>query len=254
MTFVRKEKKSGSSGTTKFNGNRPITLQNTDLYGKTFGGKTVVEFLEGFFPSEPPVISMSVSNALREYGSSNTGVLTWSVVKKTNPITNIQVSGEVIAPTGNNQNGTKNITTLANTNTSYTASCSDGTKGTNVTVTITYQSKRRWGKIAKDGINQAITDADILALTGAGVGTGSEFATNRVKNYNGITGGGQYLVFAFPTSFGTPTFKINGLTNNAFTKVRSNSPFVNGLGYSENIDVWVTNTIYASAIASFDVV
>jgi len=60
--------------------------------------------------------------------------------------------------------------------------------------------------------------------------------------------GGNYLFFAWPVIFGTPIFKINGLTNTSFTKVKSNFVFVNELGFSGvNYDVWISNTPYGTS-------
>ena len=50
------------------------------------------------------------------------------------------------------------------------------------------------------------------------------------------------------TAFGTPTFKINGLSNSAFTKVKSNFVFTNESNFSGvNYDVWISNTAYGTS-------
>ena len=59
---------------------------------------------------------------------------------------------------------------------------------------------------------------------------------------------GNYLFFAWPTVFGTPIFKVNGLTNTSFTKVKSNFVFTNEVGFSGvNYDVWISNTSYGTS-------
>ena len=60
------------------------------------------------------------------------------------------------------------------------------------------------------------------------------------------------MVVAFPSSFGTPTFTINGLTSTAWTKVRDNA-FVNSSGGTTSYQVWVSNTQMNAAIASFTI-
>jgi hypothetical protein len=90
-------------------------------------------------------------------------------------------------------------------------------------------------------------------LEWSGVGSGSEFSTTRVKNYNGINGNGNYLVLAWPTAWGYPTFVVNGLLTRAFTRVNATYSLTNAYGYTASYDVWVSNTIQNSAIASFQI-
>ncbi len=209
-----------------FNGARPITRAVTGLNGVTPGGTSLKDFIEKtFYPAVAPTISMSGGN-IRELGSSNAVTINWSVTKGTNPITSITIAGNVITPTGNNQSGSIVVNITQNIDTVLSGS-------------VTWQNKRYWGKVATNG---APSDATILALTGAGVGAGSELSTTRAKTYTGINGAGQYLIFAFPTSFGTPSFTVNGLPNTAFTKIRANSAFTNASGYTTNYDVWLSNT------------
>ena len=62
---------------------------------------------------------------------------------------------------------------------------------------------------------------------------------------------GMYLVFAWPSVFGTPSFVVNGLLSTAFTKVRGVSnlnSFTNELGFTSNYDVWVSNTAQNSPL------
>jgi hypothetical protein len=74
------------------------------------------------------------------------------------------------------------------------------------------------------------------------------FATSRTLNLPDYVAGDNYLFFAWPTSFGAPTFKINGLSNSAFTKVKSGFTFVNESGFSGVVyDVWISNTIYGTS-------
>jgi hypothetical protein len=80
------------------------------------------------------------------------------------------------------------------------------------------------------------------------VGTGSELSTNLTKTYTNMNGNGNYLIFAFPSTFGNPSFIVNGLSNNAFTKVKSNFLFTNQFGYITNYDVWISNTIQNSPL------
>jgi len=97
----------------------------------------------------------------------------------------------------------------------------------------------------------SIVGTQPLWADGAGIGSGKELRTNRLRSYNGIDGAGQYLAFAWPTSFGTPSFTINGLPNTAFTKISSSISFTNMHSYTTNYDVWLSNTAQNSPITSF---
>jgi hypothetical protein len=103
-----------------------------------------------------------------------------------------------------------------------------------------------WGTTAKNGTTQPILDADILALTG------SELRGDRLKTFTNFGGGGTRLIFAIPATYGTPQFKVNGLSNTAFTKVRTGA-FVNQYGATVNMDVWVSDNIYNSPLDSVQI-
>ena len=96
-----------------------------------------------------------------------------------------------------------------------------------------------------------ISDSVIKSLNGAGVSPGYVLTNTFSKTYVNINGGGMYLVFAWPSVFGTPSFVVNGLLSTAFTKVRGVSnlnSFTNELGFTSNYDVWVSNTAQNSPL------
>lgn len=240
--------------------------------GTTFSG-TVQDALDKvLYPYVAPLPAMSASGATRQFGSSTAVTLSWSVTKKSNTITSITVDGTSVSPTGGNQAGTKavvathsSVPVSTSESQSYSMSVGDGTSTPSTTATVTWMNKIYWGRVDLSGIGNpnltlspgsaaavgaAITDTIIKALNGAGVSPGSALATSWSKTYTNINGSGQYLVWAFPASFGaTPTFVVNNLPNTAFTKVRSNSVFVNEFGFSGvNYNVWVSNTAYNSPV------
>lgn len=245
----------------KFNGKRAVT--RTGLPAINTGDSTLVDWVNNyFFPSTNPITSISVSGGLsREYmstGSALTVDLTWSV---TRPIAclniqSISVNGSEIVPFPINETETQGgilgqQTLNRNINATYTitATASDSKSGTS-SQTVTWYWKRYWGSFVSAyppmDSRFSITDAQILALSG------NELSTTRVQTRNGINASGNYLVFAWPSSWGTPQFVINGLINTAFTRVRSNS-FTNASGGITNYDVWVSNTTQAGAIAQFQI-
>lgn len=236
-----------------FNGERPILREGLPYTGEIIGGATISEFLENlFFPALSPLAILTVIGAsVLEYNSqvSINSSLSWQVEKRTNPITSINVAGFAIEPTGENQNGNQAVNITCNQTNTFSIVVSDGILSDTKQAKVYFRHGYYWGAMA-DVSN--ISDADIMALNGAGVGTGKVLDINRQKAFNGIDGAGDYLVFAFPQSWGNPTFIINGLTNSAFTKVR-NDNFVNALGYSEPYQVWTSNTKSNAPIAIFEI-
>ncbi|NPD47495.1 hypothetical protein [Lentimicrobium sp. S6] len=236
-----------------FDGNRPILRESLTTTGQIIGGTTVTEFLENYFyPALSPLAILTVIGAsVLEYNSQPNinGSLSWQVEKRTNPITSINVAGFAIEPTGENQNGNQAIMITCNQTNTFSIIVSDGNLSNTKQAKVYFRHGYYWGAMA-DISN--VTDADIMALSGAGVGTGKVLDTNRQKTYDGIDGAGNYLVFAFPQSWGAPTFVINGLPNSAYTKVRQ-SNFVNELGYSEPYQIWASNTKQNSTISLFEI-
>jgi hypothetical protein len=237
---------SAASG-SKFDGNRPISRMVSGFFGVNLNTKTIKDFLEkGFFPPIAPLAALSVNNPIREVGSDRQYILTWSATKETNPITGITVDGAIITPTGSNQSGTQNGTASDNVNGSFNLimSVTDGNLTTSASVTLSFEYGFFYGTINKSGLlGSEILDSDILALT-------KELRTDRRKSFTNFGGAAKYLIFAFPASFGTPVFTVNGLINTAFTKVRSNSNFVNSQGATILTDVWVSNNVYNSPLDS----
>lgn len=226
------------------------TVSNTDLaaYGGVIGGTTLKEFLDGyFFKAEAPVANIAVYEAsILEMGSSNAREVDWNVGVRTNPIASVVVNGATVTGTSGRQSVTLNQN-VTNTIT-ITATDSEGLTGTD-NCTFYYRHAYYWGSMP-DVTN--ISDADIRTLDGAASGIGKALDTNRQKDFAGINGGGEYLVFAFPQSWGSPVFIVANLPNTAFTRVR-NDNYINSFGYSEPYQVWVSNTKYNSSVSNFEI-
>lgn len=238
---------SGSGG-GPFNGERPITRNTPGILGFDPNTTTIDAFLDQvFYPPLPPLASISVNNPIREIGQSTAYTLTWAATEQSNAITGITVDGTVIAPvTGVNQNGTQNGNLPASSG-SYTKTMTDtdGTLTGTASCTVQYLNRMFWGTTAKSGLGGSpILDSDILAVANSGL------VSNRTLTLKNFGGGNTYLIFAFPSMFGAPQFVVNGLTNTAFTKVRSASNFVNIQGATIVMDVWVSNNLYNSPLGS----
>lgn len=98
------------------------------------------------------------------------------------------------------------------------------------TYTVNWRHRRWWGTSA----NVSLSSGDILTLAN------DEFSTSRSKAFT-IDGGGEYIYYAYPASWGTATFTVNGFLNTAWTlEVVSHT---NASGHTENYNVYRTNTI-----------
>jgi uncharacterized protein (DUF2237 family) len=254
-----------------FNGLRTITRQGLPGQGSSLGANTFEEFLSAyFFPTEPPLCSISGSgSSTLEFKSTSSAAIQVNLNFSVNlQSTTADIDSAVVtcnqsisgfphsffsAPGSNNQSGSlSGINLVDNVSNTFTVTgiTEDG-KSCSSSKTYIFRHKRYWGAYASalPPTNPAfsISDAQIIALTGAGVGSGSEFASNRQKTYTGINGAGNYLVFAFPSSWGSPSFIVNGFASTAFTRVRNNA-FINASGYSETFQVWVSNSVQNSPL------
>lgn len=165
-------------------------------------------------------------------------------------------------------------TSIVNT---YTFNVGDGTSTANASTSVTWMNRMYYGtinlstlsgnpnpdlNITPDGSNSAQVALSIIQInsfiTNSVINTSTTtsirpivnrpLVTTRALTLTDFNAGGNYLFFAWPTIFGTPVFKINGLTNTSFTKVKSNFVFTNSLGFSGvNYDVWISNTPYGTS-------
>ncbi|SMF96024.1 hypothetical protein SAMN02949497_3404 [Methylomagnum ishizawai] len=109
--------------------------------------------------------------------------------------------------------------------TTFTLAVDDGTHTASAATPVLFRHRRRWGVSA-----QAVPDAALIdALAGA------EFAAGRTQSRS-FSPSGQYLYFAWPSSFGTPVFLVNGLLNTAW--VKTTVGYTNPSGYTANFDVY----------------
>jgi len=108
---------------------------------------------------------------------------------------------------------------------SFTVTVGDGTNTDAATTSVLFRNKRRWGVSATATADAALIDA--LA--------GSEFSTSRAQTRS-MTGAAEYLYFAWPSTFGTPSFTVNGLPVTGW--VQTVVSYTNPSGFTENYDVW----------------
>lgn len=172
--------------------------------------------------------SASATNATNEIGSTVTETaVTWSFNKEPKAQT-IKFGPEVAevldksirSKTYSGKTITSNMSIVITATDERNAQASS-------TLNITFQPRAYWG-VAQ---NKEIYDsADILALSE------SALTSTRTRNINVNAGEGEHIIYAIPSSFGTPTFKINGFEG-GFVKVGTIN-FTNASGYSQNYDVY----------------
>lgn len=246
--------------------------------GSTFSG-TIQSLLDRmFYPYvQPTPVINPIGSGVLEFGDGINISLNYSVTLGSNaivPATLIVDGATLTFPpyTGiHNTLATHSVSPItASESNQFIISVSDGTNVVTGTQTLYWLNKIYWGKIDLTSIGNPnltlnpgsfsavaslCTDNTILNLNGAGANGvlyGEEFSVIKEKSYMNMDGSGQYLIFAWPSTVPNalvPQFKVNGIINTAFTRVRTSSPLVNTHGWSgTDYEVWVSNTIYHSPV------
>ena len=173
-------------------------------------------------------ISASATNSSNEIGSTvRETVVTWSLNKEPENLT-IKFGSEAAESLDKSARSKSysGKTITSNTNIVITATDERGAQASR-TVSITFQPRAYWG-VAQD--KESYENADILALSG------SALTSTRARTINVNAGEGEHIIYAIPSSFGTPTFRINGFEG-GFVKVGT-IDFTNASGYSQNYDIY----------------
>lgn len=187
---------SGTSYTTADDALRGLITGGT---GGTGGGG-------GGIVTPKAALTSSVKQA--EYGSTVTSLTlswTWSsaptiVSLSLSEIGSIDPALTSYALTGLNITTDKTYTLTYG----FTVEGIDGTITNTATTGVTFLPKRYWGYSSATTID----DADILAFS-------SELAINRLQTRT-LNPNNQYLYFVWPTAYGSPIFKFNGISNSAW--------------------------------------
>lgn len=193
-----------------------------------------------FYGLQPPTASLTGGGTFEFTSASTlTSSLNWGAGRQGNtaPLTSIvvnSISQTFSQPTApGTVTGTQPVTVPTNTNTTY-SNVVTATGGLTATATTTYTYKQKYyiGFVN----NNNPSNADIIAATGGTVG--GTFATTFVTAGTLSTvAGSNYIVFAYPASFGTATIKINGLAVGYNLTVRA---FTNASGYISSYNIYVS--------------
>ena len=163
--------------------------------------------------------NFSISKSTAELGEKLIGlILSWSYNKTPTyqKLDNVLIDNELRKYT---------IEKEISSNTSFKLEVSDGKTTVNKTTSINFYNGRYYGVS-----NSETYDSDfILSLN-------KTLTTSRACNFTVNCGPGQYIFFAIPTRFGTPTFTVGGFTG-GFIKAQT-LDFENKFGYVESYDIW----------------
>jgi hypothetical protein len=171
----------------------------------------------------PDISSLANSVGTVEIGTTVASVnLTWALNKTMTSLSISSPGPGSIAPSLL----TYNVTGLSlTTDQSFTVTAGDGTNTDAAATSVLFRHRRRWGVSATATPDAALIDA--LA--------GTEFATSRVQTKS-LTPSAQYMYFAWPAAWGTPSFTVNGLAVTGW--VQTTISYTNPSGDTTNFDVW----------------
>ena len=163
--------------------------------------------------------NFSISKSTAELGEKLIGlILNWSYNKTPTyqKLDNVLIDNELRKYT---------VEKEISSNTSFKLEVSDGKTTVNRTASINFYNGRYYGVS-----NSETYDSDfILSLN-------KTLTNSRACNFTVNCRPGQYIFFAIPTRFGTPTFSVGGFSG-GFVKV-STLNFTNKFGYTEPYDIW----------------
>ena len=173
-------------------------------------------------------MSASATNSSNEIGSTvKDTVVTWSLNKEPESLT-IKFGSEAAETLDSSARSKSYSGKTITSNTSIVITATDERDAkTARTVSITFQPRAYWGVVPN---KESYENADILGLSG------NALTSSRARTINVNAGADEYILYAIPSSFGTPTFRINGFEG-GFVKVETIN-FTNASGYSQNYDIY----------------
>lgn len=177
-----------------------------------------------------PLVTLSGGSSYEKGETVASVALTWTINKDIiSQSLNNGIGSIIPVSTRNYTHSSQSITS----NRTYTITVNDGTNNAISSTSVVFYSKRYWGVSE----NTSLNDAQIIALS-------SEFSTSRVQTRTFDCTGGKYFYFAFPSSFGTPSFTVNGLSFSDVNLTTQN--FTNSSGYTESYYVYRCNNLQNS--------
>lgn len=197
------------------------------IYSPT--GQTVEEVLDDLLFVDLDIVSFTTPQITFETGQVITSLtFTW-ILNKT--ITSQTITGtSVVPPVLDPADRSKTVSfSSLSSNGTVTLTCDDGSGADPVTrnIDITFLSGVLTGSAPLGTVNSAFLNTLSKSLQ-----------ATRVKEFNVNLGVAAYGWYAIPSSYGSPTFKVNGFSG-GMTFVGTVA-YTNGFGYTQNYDVWRT--------------
>jgi len=214
--------------------------------GTTFSGQSLGQIFDGlFYPYVLPGLTISLSSYTKYRGQSNNISISWELSKGSRNIQSFTINTQTFSVTGLDQSDSSVFAVPKWDNTIFTASVFDGVQTQSVSASFEWTEKFWWG--TSEYFLATWSNLQIQSLVNNTNISELEIILDG-KSHPRINGSGDYLVFAFPSYFGQPVFWVNGLVNNAFTKIHgSGSVYYSSVTYSigsytQSYDVWLSNT------------
>jgi len=227
---------SASGGTTIFDTHRPTTRSGVPVVNVS-GACTINNFLEGyFFPAVPPSSSLSVASGGndREFGDSTYGNLCYDATRNTNQLcsagvdTNADGSYDcfpITTPITGSCNGiyaysfpgtcAAPATSGASQNSASYGMCVS-TTASEVSCSsagITWRNKKFY--FLSSTLYAAVDALTLQGIANGLIGAQAVLSTSKSANLS-LTFSNEFFYYMYPTTFGTPSFTVNGLPNNAW--------------------------------------
>lgn len=206
----------GKDGENGSSGSGGGSYDDTELREEIQALKDIVNYVAPKINS----FSMSPSTTTYEIGSKVSGLkFSWNLNKN---VTSQSLTGCTIGVNDRSANYSSEISS----NKTFTLSVSDGKNTANANKSINFYNKKYYGVATE---RSEYDSGFILGLNGS-------LVNGRTGNFTVNAGERQYIYFAIPTSFGTPTFMIGGFSG-GFDLVNT-IDFTNASGYTTKYNIY----------------
>lgn len=226
-----------------------VIEQNDQRYVRKVDGKDLSsndftdeykQKIDDLMYDEIKISSFSNTKSTNEKGSVITGSLnlTWALNKNPESLVLSRNGSEEVLDVNSRskelilESDSKNpMLDAISANTSFTLKATDEREAVATrTTTISFVNGVYHG-VAEIASADDITNDFILALN-------RELRSNRTKSFTVNAEANQKIVYAFPSSYGTPTFNVGGF-DGGFVLAKT-FDFTNASGYTESYDVWTS--------------
>lgn len=218
------------------NGLAHLIEKNDERYARAEDGKGLSsndftdeykQMIEDLSYKKIAINTMTATNSSNEIGATVTGTNVAWTLSKTPKTMKIKFGSETEESLDPGDRSKAYTGKSIKSNTTITLTVTDERDAVvTKSVTIVFQPKVYWGTSEKTSYQ----NADILALSSGAL------ASSRARTISVNAETGKYIVYAIPSSFGTPVFNVGGF-DGGFVKAGTIN-FENAQGYAQNYDIW----------------